>query len=205
MKQARLRLTDIGRKQVHCYCYLQHSSKNILQREDKAAWGSMSQDSTRNTKHHSNSSSQPRLSVYSECSMGFYSLGPPLLYPHESLHKPVRFQIIEMHLHVLLTHLLTVQTPPRYADIKTESFPVSSYFTKYCTVVQTGGTKATRVCWDSMHIEQVYTWKGSLPTLQLQGKFLPFVTDTWSALKEEFSTQALSGRNQDPANAQLSK
>ena len=58
MKPARLRLTDIGRKQVHCHCYTQHSSKNILQREDKGSMEKHVQDSTRNTKHCSNSKSQ---------------------------------------------------------------------------------------------------------------------------------------------------
>lgn len=157
MKLARLRLTDIGRKQVHCYRYMQHSTKNILQREDKGSMEKHVQDSTRNTKHCSNSNSQPRRCVYLECSTGLYGLGPPLLYPHKSLHKPVRFQVVQMHLCVLLTHSLTVQTPPRYTDIKSESFPVRSYFTKHCIYVQTAGIKAIRVCWDSTHIQQVYT------------------------------------------------
>lgn len=81
------------------------------------------------------------LYVYSECSTGLYGLGPPLLYSNESLHKPVRFQVVQMHLRVPLTHSLTVQTPPTHTDIKSESFPLSSYFTKHCIHVQTAGTK----------------------------------------------------------------
>lgn len=140
MKPARL--TDLGRKQVHCHHYMRHSSKNILQREDKGSMGKEVQDSTRNTKHCSNSNSQPRLYVYSQCSTCLYGLGPPLLYPHKSLHMPVRFQVVQTHSCVLLTHSLTVQTPPRYTDVKSESFPLSSCFTKYCIYVQTAGTKA---------------------------------------------------------------
>lgn len=183
MKSVRLRLTDIGRKQARYHCWMQHSSKNTSQSEEKGSAEKHNEDSTRNTKPCSISSPQPRLCIYSECSTCLYSLMPSLLCSHKMIYMPARFQTVQMHLYVLFTRSLAEQTLPRYAVFNQSPF-LQVAFTKYCIYVRMAGTKAIHVCKDRVHIQQAYTWRESLPTLQLRGCLL---LQTCNALKEEFS------------------
>lgn len=197
-------MTDTGRKQAHCHHCVWHFSKNILQREDKAAWGSMSK--TAQGTQNAAGAASPSLHAYSEHIRGLDSLGSPLLYPNKPIQKPVKFGVAHTHLQ-LSSHVLSQYRHHLDTLTLSGSFPLSSYSTKHCIYIETAGTKAMWVCWGCMHIQQLYIWKGQLPTLQLQGKFLSFVTGTRSALKEEFSKfiQALSGRKHDSDNAQPSQ
>lgn len=158
-------------------------------------------DSTRNTKHCRSSKSQP-LRLF-RALLRLVQSWISTAIPQQVNTQASYILGCSQTPAVLLTHS---HSNKHHLDTLTlsESFPLSSYFTKHCIYVETAGTKAIWVCWGSMHIQQLYTWKGPLPTLQLQDNFLSFVTGTRSALKKEFSkfTQALSGRKHEPDNAQ---
>lgn len=134
IKSSRLRLTDIRRKQIHCHHCMWHFSKNILQREDKAAWGSTSQTAqgTQNT-----AGSFKKLMLIQSTSEACIVLDLHCPTPTNQ-HKPVTFWVFHPHLQVLLTHPLTVPTSPRYTDIRV--LPSEQFF-----------PKPLYLCWNSRH------------------------------------------------------
>lgn len=119
-----------------------------------------------------------------------YSLGYPLSYPTNQYTSQLHFGLF-----IHTCRMNSMNSTPILSQYKchldtltlSESFPLSSYFPKPCIYVETAGIKAIWVCWGSRHIQQLYTWKGQLPTPTVRGQVFVFLSQAHVVLWRKHS------------------